>query len=112
MGVCTLPSTMPGGLTPICSSCGVCLCWDISQEEYDAHPAFWDAWKCEDCNDGVRMQPGGPMPPVLLPRSDLRAGLAFEAAKQSETVCPHTHIFFRGDRAFCRKCKEDLGGYW
>jgi len=46
---------MPGGVTPICNSCGVSLCWDIADHEYSEAPAFWDAWICEDCNGGVPM---------------------------------------------------------
>ena len=43
-------STMIGGVTPICNTCGVSLCWDISEEEYIENKAFWDNWKCESCN--------------------------------------------------------------
>ena len=39
-----------GGFTPVCNSCGVHLCWDISRKEYEQNMAFWDNWKCEDCN--------------------------------------------------------------
>lgn len=55
MGVHVGLGTMPGGLTPICEDCGVCLCWDISEEEYLRNKAFWDAWCCEECN-GARMR--------------------------------------------------------
>lgn len=55
MGVHTHGGTMPGALTPICNHCGVSLCWDISEEEYEDIWEFWDAWICQDCNDGVRM---------------------------------------------------------
>lgn len=50
MGVHTHPGTLPGGLTPICSACGISLCYDISQEDYEAAKTFWDEWKCEECN--------------------------------------------------------------
>lgn len=40
-----------GDLTPICNDCGVSLCWDISQEEYDSRPLFWDNWVCKNCKD-------------------------------------------------------------
>lgn len=50
MGVTKIPSTLPGGLTPICNTCGVLLCWDISEEEYLDFKKFWDNWVCEDCN--------------------------------------------------------------
>lgn len=55
MGVCVYVSTIPGGVTPTCNCCGVALCWDIAHEEYEAAKAFWDDWKCEDCNGGVAM---------------------------------------------------------
>lgn len=54
MGVTVTNSTMPGAMTPICEECGVALCWDIAQEEYDQAPGFWDAWKCRDCNPNYR----------------------------------------------------------
>jgi hypothetical protein len=49
---------MPGGLTPICDSCGISLCWDIGEEEYHEAKAFWDAWVCRDCNGGTAMSLG------------------------------------------------------
>lgn len=52
MGVHRHGGTMPGGLTPICNSCGVALCWDISAVDYLRDGRFWDAWRCEDCNGG------------------------------------------------------------
>lgn len=55
MGVHTHPGTMDGALTPICNSCGVSLCWDISELEYEECIEFWDEWICQDCNGGVRM---------------------------------------------------------
>lgn len=55
MAAAVLPSTLRGGYTPICNSCGVALCWDISSEEYDEARGFWDAWICEDCNGGEPM---------------------------------------------------------
>lgn len=45
------------GYTPICNSCGVCLCWDIGPTEYAERREFWDDWECRDCNpdaDGSR----------------------------------------------------------
>jgi len=50
MGVIVTVSTLLGCKTPICSACGIKLCWDISQEEYQEHPEFWDAWECKDCS--------------------------------------------------------------
>lgn len=55
MGVTTTPSTLPGGLTPICNECGVFLCWDISEDDYAENKAFWDDWICQDCNGGEPM---------------------------------------------------------
>jgi hypothetical protein len=45
--------TMLGCLTPICSECGVSLCWDIDESEYRADEHFWDAWICQTCNGGM-----------------------------------------------------------
>jgi len=55
VGVYTHPGTLPGGLTPICNECGIALCWDISDEDYEEAKEFWEAWKCEKCNGGVAM---------------------------------------------------------
>jgi hypothetical protein len=56
MGVHRIKSTMLGGVTPICSDCGVSLCWDISDEEYEERAAFWDGWRCQECNGGQSMK--------------------------------------------------------
>ena len=53
MGVTVNKSTTPGGVTPICDKCGVSLCWDISDDEYQMDRPFWDTWVCRDCNGGV-----------------------------------------------------------
>jgi hypothetical protein len=58
MGVHSHHGTMEGGLTPICESCGISLCWDIARCEYLDARAFWDAWKCQDCN-GSRLSAHG-----------------------------------------------------
>lgn len=50
MAVEILPSTIIGGYTPVCSECGIALCWDISEQEYEDEQEFWDAWKCSACN--------------------------------------------------------------
>lgn len=50
MGAHIIKSTIDGGLTPICNNCGVSLCWDISQLEYEEEKEFWDNWECKDCN--------------------------------------------------------------
>lgn len=45
-----------GGYTPICNSCGIKLCWDISEYEYEDNELFWDNWKCQQCNGGIKMR--------------------------------------------------------
>lgn len=52
MGIHTHGGTMAGAVTPICNDCGISLCWDISEDEYEQAKAFWDAWICQDCNGG------------------------------------------------------------
>ena len=52
MGVTTTASTLPGGLTPVCNCCGIHLCWDISENDYEDAKAFWDDWICRECNGG------------------------------------------------------------
>ena len=52
MGAIRGRGTMAGGRTPICEDCGVNLCWDISEEDYQENPSFWEAWICCDCNGG------------------------------------------------------------
>lgn len=42
------------GYTPICGDCGIALCFDIDENEYDAMRAYWDNWKCETCNPHAR----------------------------------------------------------
>lgn len=56
MGVQVNSATAEGCVTPLCSRCGVWLCWDISKSEYEAARAFWDAWVCRKCNGGVPMR--------------------------------------------------------
>lgn len=69
MGVHTHGGTMPGGVTPICNLCNVSLCWDISEEEYEADQAFWDAWVCRDCNGGSALRrPGSSAAPAARQR--------------------------------------------
>lgn len=50
MGVIVTPSTIAGAVTPVCNDCGVTLCWDLSDEEYEEAKEFWDNWKCSGCN--------------------------------------------------------------
>ena len=54
MGVTITNSTIDGGMTPICNSCGITLCWDISDEEYYQNKVFWESWICQDCNGGIK----------------------------------------------------------
>lgn len=56
MGVTRTASTLPDGWTPICNDCGVALCWDISEYDYNERPAFWDAWLCKECLAWQRKQ--------------------------------------------------------
>jgi hypothetical protein len=58
MGVTIHGGTMTGGVTPTCNACGVALCWDIPRVEHLEAKAFWDAWKCQDCN-GSRLSAFG-----------------------------------------------------
>lgn len=59
MGVTRTASTLPDGWTPICNDCGVALCWDISEYDYNERPAFWDAWCCKECLEWRRRRVGG-----------------------------------------------------
>jgi len=54
MGVHIHHGTMDEGVTPICNSCGISLCWDIHESDYNENKGFWDAWICEECNGGVK----------------------------------------------------------
>jgi len=54
MGVIVLPSTIAGGFTPICNSCGVTAEYDISSTEYwkdVLSVKAWDRWLCNTCRD-------------------------------------------------------------
>ena len=54
MGVTKTTSTLDGGLTPICTCCGIALCWDIPESEYTKRKAFWDAWRCRECHPDAK----------------------------------------------------------
>ena len=54
MGVTIGNSTMDGAVTPICNSCGICLCYDISDSEYEENKTFWDNWQCGDCDPSAK----------------------------------------------------------
>lgn len=38
-----------GDITPICNSCGIVLCYSISDICYEEHRLFWDEWECDVC---------------------------------------------------------------
>lgn len=40
-----------GGVIPICSDCGIRLCWELSEQEYEERKEYWDNWKCEVCDE-------------------------------------------------------------
>ena len=44
-----------GSKTPVCDDCGIRLCWDISNEEYEENIIFWNNWVCEDCNPKYKL---------------------------------------------------------
>jgi len=50
VGVLVTRNTLDGGVTPICNDCGIVLCYDISEEEYQEAKEFWDVWRCNVCN--------------------------------------------------------------
>jgi len=50
MGVVITNSTIPGSITPMCNDCGIALCWDVENSEYEEYKEFWDNWTCRDCN--------------------------------------------------------------
>lgn len=54
MGVTKLNSTMPDAWTPICEECGVALCYDITEIEYQQNKEFWDNWTCKECNPNYK----------------------------------------------------------
>jgi hypothetical protein len=54
MPVTIFPSTIPGGVTPICNVCMVALCFDLSQPDYEYNKTYWDNWECQDCNPDYR----------------------------------------------------------
>jgi hypothetical protein len=43
-----------GGYTPVCNSCGIYLCWDISEQEYSERQEYWESWMCEKCYPKAR----------------------------------------------------------
>jgi hypothetical protein len=48
-----IPSKLDG-YTPVCSDCGIALCWDISEAEYQDKRQFWDNWQCDICNPQIK----------------------------------------------------------
>jgi len=49
MGV-SLKNLEFGEVQPICSDCGVALCWSVDSIEYLQWKGFWDDWTCRTCN--------------------------------------------------------------
>ena len=47
-------------ITPACSCCGTPLSYDLRQDEFKVNQAFWESWRCADCNDGVPVTLLGP----------------------------------------------------
>lgn len=43
-----------GEVQPICSTCGVGLCWSIDVEEFIEWEGFWVDWTCSDCNPNYK----------------------------------------------------------
>ncbi len=39
---------------PMCSDCGVALCWCIGDLEYYEWKGFWDDWTCRSCNPNYK----------------------------------------------------------
>lgn len=54
MGVVESKQFPLDAVTPVCSSCGIYLCFDIGNEEYNDNIEFWDNWECKDCNPDYR----------------------------------------------------------
>lgn len=53
MGV-NLKNYFLGEVQPVCSDCGIALCWSISDLEYNEFKKFWDHWTCEGCNPNYK----------------------------------------------------------
>ena len=53
MGIIILPSTLDGGFTLICSSCGITE-GDISQADYEVNHYYYDDWVCPECKDFIK----------------------------------------------------------
>ena len=47
-------SSQIDGYTPVCGDCGIALCWDISESEYQDKKDFWDNWQCDICNPQIK----------------------------------------------------------
>jgi len=87
VGACILPSTLCGGISPICNSCGGVLGWDISNDEYLADKEFWDEWCCKECDPSgkilkahlARKQSSGSFSAADLAKARRDVALVFEA---------------------------------
>jgi hypothetical protein len=38
------------GWQPICNDCGICLCFVITDQEYERTKDFWEQWCCSQCD--------------------------------------------------------------
>lgn len=47
MGVVEL---VTGDFQPVCSDCGIALCFEVEAREYERTMDFWDAWRCCHCD--------------------------------------------------------------
>jgi len=56
MGVVASKSFPNSAVQPVCSSCGIYLCYDIGNEEYNENKEFWDDWECSECNPEYRFK--------------------------------------------------------
>lgn len=37
------------GIQPICNECGIALCWELIQQDYEDKKYYWDNWSCKTC---------------------------------------------------------------
>jgi len=50
-------TTFQDAITPVCNSCGIYLCWDISDSDYRERPDFWESWLCRPCRVEMQLLP-------------------------------------------------------
>ena len=44
-----------GEYQPVCDSCGIALCWSLTEREYRRTSSFWNIWECSSCNPEVSL---------------------------------------------------------